>query len=46
MKDDQCALQLFTYSGMMLLGLFTMKDEPWLWDTRKFWDGWPDQPLT
>lgn len=39
-------LQLFCYSTMTAVGISAVYNQPWLWDTRQCWYGWPEQQMT
>mmetsp|Transcript_9150 Transcript_9150/g.24651 ORF Transcript_9150/g.24651 Transcript_9150/m.24651 type:complete len:289 (-) Transcript_9150:744-1610(-) len=38
--------KLLYYSASTSLGVWATYNQPWLFDTKQLWDGWPDQVMT
>ena len=38
-------VQLTVYSALLALGTYALHDQPWISDSRAFWEGWPDQSI-
>lgn len=46
LKFSESQWKLLCYGTFTVIGLTATLDQPWLWNTRECWTGWPEQQMT